>query len=84
MQSIQTKILKLVAAIVLLSSVAFADGEMGGGGLWTNEPTPTKAIVRTPEDGEMGGGGRSVATTNEEFSLEWLMSSVAKLLGLGD
>lgn len=84
MQSVRSKILKLVVAISLLSSVAFADGEMGGGGLWNNEPTPTKAIVRTPEEGEMGGGGRSAATTNEEFSLEWLMGSVAELLGLGD
>lgn len=84
MQSIQTKILKLVVTISLLSSVAFADGEMGGGGLWSNEPTATKTIVRTPEDGEMGGGGRTAGATNGDFSLEWLMSSVAELLGLGD
>ena len=81
MQSIQKMILKLVVTIALLSSVAFADGEMGGGGLWDNDPSPTKIEVPTTEDGEMGGGGRSA---NGEFSLDWLISSIGELLGLSD
>ena len=81
MQSIQKKILKLVVTIALFSSVAFADGEMGGGGLWSNDPAPTKVTERTSAEGEMGGGAASAA--NGEFSLDWLMGSVAELFGLG-
>ena len=80
MQSIQKKILTLVVTIVLLSSVALADGEMGGGGLAGNEPG-TKVTVRTQGNGELAGGNTVV---NGEFSLEWLMSSIGELLGLID
>ena len=81
MQSIKKKILKLVVTIALLSSVAFADGEMGGGGLTGTEPA-TKATVRTEVNGELAGGNAGV--TNGEFSLDWLMSSIGELLGLID
>ena len=81
MQSIQKKILTLLVTIVLLSSVALADGEMGGGGLTSNEPG-TKVTVRTQGNGELAGGNAGV--TNGEFSLDWLMSSIGELLGLID
>ena len=83
MQSIQRKILKLVITIALFSSVAFADGEMGGGGLWANESGPTKTVVTTSNAGQ-ANDGNVVANSDSEFGLDWLMTSIAELLGMDD
>ena len=49
--------------IALSCPMAFADGEMGGGGLYDSgngSNIEKTVIIRTSEsDGEMGGGGRS-------------------------
>ncbi len=60
MKNFRQNTLKVAVMIALLSSAAFADGEMGGGGL-SDAGIGIKAgktvITRTTEDGEMGGGG---------------------------
>ena len=83
MQSIQKKIFKLAVVIALFSSVAFAEGEMGGGGLWGNGPGPTKAVVTTPDETQ-AISGPTTAASESEFGLDWLMSSIAQFLGIND
>lgn len=61
MSKMRNNTLKVMVLIALLCSTAFADGEMGGGGLSdtgidTRNGKPV--ITITTEDGEMGGGGR--------------------------
>ena len=84
MRKIQKKVLMAMATVVIFSSVALADGDMGGSGLWSNEPAPTKVTERAPEDGDMGGGGRSGEFVNGEYGIDWLLNSIGELLGLSD
>jgi hypothetical protein len=76
MKNIKNNALKILVTMALLSSVAFADGEMGGGGLSDpgNESRLGKtATTITAEDGEMGGGGR----TSESSFLSSMIDSVS-------
>ena len=60
MKSIKTNTLKLMVVIALLCPAAFADGDMGSGGLAGSEVpnTPVKTVRTTEDDGDMGSGGR--------------------------
>ena len=80
MQRTKKKAVAILATIALFSSIALAEGDMGGGGLAYEVP-PVKVSDRTL-DGDMGGGGRSLDTTKDEYGLDWLLSSIGKLLGL--
>lgn len=60
MKKIRNNVLKVMVVGALCSSVVFADGEMGGGGLadtGTDGRGGKTVITRTTEEGEMGGGG---------------------------
>jgi len=84
MQSIQKKILKLVVTIALLSSVAFADGEMGGGGLWNNNTPGSTTVVVCTTDQSQTTNGETAATCDSESGIDWLLNSIGELLGLND
>ena len=74
--SIRSNVLKAVVMLALLCpATAFADGDMGGGGV-ADTDNPTKTTVSG--EGDMGGGGRS-ATPIAGY-LEALMDSVWDLL----
>ena len=45
--------MKVFLMIALFCSAAFAEGDMGAGGLW-NDETPTSSL-----EGDMGAGGRT-------------------------
>ena len=81
MQSIQNRILRLVLAITLLTSVAFADGEMGGGGLWGNGPGGPTTVVCTADESQTGNGETTQACDSES-GVYWLINSITELLGL--
>ncbi len=60
MKNIRNNSLKVMVLIALFCGAAFADGEMGGGGLadsGENGRTGKVVVTMTTEDGEMGGGG---------------------------
>ena len=58
MKNVQRKLIAALAAVILFSSVAFADGDMGGGGLADDNTTVVvNNTDRTAEEGDMGGGG---------------------------
>lgn len=62
MKKIRNTTLKVTVLIALFCGAAFADGEMGGGGLADSgdaNKTGKPVITLTTEDGEMGGGGLS-------------------------
>lgn len=62
MKNIRNTTLKVMVLVALFCGAAFADGEMGGGGLADSGDTSRtgKAVItQTADDGEMGGGGRS-------------------------
>ncbi len=75
MKNMRKNTLKLLVLIALLCPAAFADGEMGGGGLYDTgsvDTTSKTVIIRTPEEGEMGGGGRAAGISY----LDYVMDSV--------
>ena len=60
MKKFRDNTLKVAVMLALFCGAAFADGEMGGGGLADSGDggrTGKPVIIRTTEDGEMGGGG---------------------------
>ncbi len=62
MKNVRNTTLKVMVLIALFCGAAFADGEMGGGGLADSgdaSRTAKPVVVLSTEDGEMGGGGRS-------------------------
>ena len=75
MKNVRNNTLKALILVALFSSATFADGEMGGGGLYDSGSQYTGAkpvIVQTTEDGEMGGGGRAA----DSSYLESVMKSI--------
>jgi hypothetical protein len=48
--------------VSLFCTSAFAEGEMGGGGLAESAEGSKTVIIRTAEEGEMGGGGKLTDT----------------------
>ena len=58
MNTIKKNALKVLVVVAVLCTTAFADGEMGGGGLAESTDVSKTVITRTTEDGEMGGGGK--------------------------
>jgi hypothetical protein len=79
MKNVRDNTLKALILIALFSSSIFADGEMGGGGLYDSgsQNTGAKAvIVQSTEDGEMGGGGRAL----DSSYLESVMKSIYNYL----
>ena len=54
----QKNILKAALVIAFLCPIAFAEGDMGGGGL--TDPAPVVTPTPEPKEGDMGGGGRLV------------------------
>ena len=81
MQSIQKTILKVVVLIAVLSTVAFADGEMAGGGLANNPSTPNTTVVCTADQTQANNGG-TAATCDSETYMNWLLHTLGELLGL--
>ena len=75
MNNLQRKLLAASAAVILFCSVAFADGDMGGGGLAGDNPT-VKTTVRTPADGDTDAN-----TTTGGIDLDWLVLT-ARIIGL--
>lgn len=62
MKNIRNTTLKVLVLIALFCGGAFADGEMGGGGLadsGNDSRTGKPVVTLSTEDGEMGGGGLS-------------------------
>ena len=60
MKGIRNRVVNALMIGALCSSVVFADGEMGGGGLadtGIDSHGSKTVITRSTEDGEMGGGG---------------------------
>lgn len=60
MKNFRQNVLKVAVMIALFCPAAFADGEMGGGGLadaGNGTRTGKTVVTITAEDGEMGGGG---------------------------
>ena len=82
MRTIKRKMVTAVATIVLLSSVAFADGEMGGGGIASYDTSTEKVNVNT-SDGEMGGGGRS-SGISDEYGIYWLITAIGDFLSYSE
>ena len=82
MQSIQNRILRVAVAIVLLTSVAFAEGEMGGGGLWGDDPGGNTTVVCTAETSQAGNGDTTQACDDSDSGVDWLINSINELLGL--
>ena len=75
MKNMRKNTLKLLVLITLLCPAAFAEGEMGGGGLYdtgSDDMTSSKTVIRNAEEGEMGGGGRIAGTDY----LDYVMDSV--------
>lgn len=59
MKKSQKNVLKAALVIALFCPIAFADGDMGGGGF--TDPTPVVTPTPEPKEGDMGGGGRPTA-----------------------
>ncbi|MEP7147867.1 MAG: hypothetical protein ABI857_03200 [Acidobacteriota bacterium] len=60
MNKIRQNMLKVLVMVGLFCTSAFAEGDMGGGGLadtGIDSKTSKTVITRTTEDGDMGGGG---------------------------
>ena len=75
MKNVQRKLLAAFAAVILFSSMAFADGDMGGGGLaGDNTTVVVKNTDRTSEEGDMGGGGLAE-------NINWLLLT-GRIIGL--
>jgi hypothetical protein len=63
----QKNILKAALVIALLCPIAFAEGDMGGGGF--TEPAPVVTPTPEPKEGDMGGGGRLTPTSDTLYIL---------------
>jgi hypothetical protein len=83
MRKIQKRVLMAIATVAIFSSVALADGDMGGGGLSGNPPGPPPVIVTTQANDDVNGGGNA-PQTNGEYGIDWLLSTIGQLIGLGD
>jgi hypothetical protein len=60
MKKLRNTTLQVLILIALFCGAAFADGEMGGGGLADSGDagkTGKPVVTLSTEDGEMGGGG---------------------------
>jgi hypothetical protein len=71
MKNLKNNALKSLLIVALFCSVAFAEGDMGGGGFTDCEnPTDVPPVVKC-EEGDMGGGGRmaNTDTTLDTFYL---------------
>lgn len=63
MKSIKANALKLMVVIALLCPAAFADGDMGSGGL-AEYDVPTASVKTSRSlDGDMGSGGRTSSSS---------------------
>jgi len=59
MRNLKKNTLKALVLVALVCPAAFADGDMGGGGLFgCEDPANPGTFIECPEDGDMGGGGR--------------------------
>ena len=74
MKNVQRKLLAAFAAVILFSSAAFADGDMGGGGLAEDTTVVVKHTDQAPEGGDMGGGGLAE-------NINWLLLT-GRIIGL--
>jgi len=59
MEKSQKNLLKAALVIALFCPIAFADGDMGGGGF--TDPPPVATPTPEPKEGDMGGGGRQTS-----------------------
>jgi hypothetical protein len=75
MNNVQRKLLAASAAVILFCSVAFADGDMGGGGVACDP------AVKTTECGDMGGGGFAAGASTSGIDLDWLLLT-GRIIGL--
>lgn len=78
--------LKVFLVIALFCSSAFAEGDMGAGGLWSEGNTTTSL------DGDMGAGGRTCpqgqtcllsdeSNTSDDSTLASIVDYLASILG---
>jgi len=77
MKNVRKNTLKTLVLIALMCPAAFADGDMGGGGLGmdTGPVKVQKEIRSTEDDGDMGGGGRPGSY------IDWVLDSIDDYLG---
>ena len=78
MNTIKKNTLNALAAILILSSATFAEGDMGGGGFTSYDQTVKVGDTRTPE-GDMGGGGR-IRMTEEPTYFDELILTISDYL----
>ncbi len=77
MKKMRNNALKALVLMALISTTAFADGDMGGGGFAdTDATTKTGTVYST--DGDMGGGGRSASNSSY---LDSVMKSIYDYFG---
>lgn len=82
MKNEQRKFLAAFAAVILFSSVAFADGDMPGGGIDQQDPPPViKTIEHAPGEGDMPGGGLGQNPSTGGFDVDWLILT-GRILGI--
>jgi hypothetical protein len=80
MKRARSNSLKVLLVMALLCPAAFADGEMGSGGLADYDTPP--ATVKTSqslEDGEMGSGGK-LSEGEDGISIDSVLSSIYEYL----
>ena len=63
MRNLKKNILKALLVVALFCPIAFAEGDMGGGGFTDPNAPPTQPTpTPDPKEGDMGGGGRMLST----------------------
>ncbi len=82
MKKIRQNTLKVLVLVCLFCAAAFAEGDMGGGGLadtGIDSKTSKTVITRTTEEGDMGGGGLA-----DSSYLDTMIASIYSYLGWDD
>ncbi len=80
MKKIRNNALKALVVMALISTQAFADGDMGGGGFADPNDTTKTGIVYSA-DGDMGGGGRTANGAETVTYLDSVLKSIYDYFG---
>ena len=79
MTNLKKNALNAAAAVLILTSITFAQGDMGGGGFAASNE-PVKIGDTRTLDGDMGGGGLTPLIEEPTF-LDEMIVTVAEYLG---